>query len=422
MDTVRAVRRRYLFLSALRWYATGLTFPVQVLLFTARGLDLSTIGLLIALFSGLVVLLELPTGSLADLLGRRRTMLVSAGTYVCSALCVAVAQQWWQFAVALALSATARALGSGPLEAWYVDTVRAIDPKASLRTGISWGWAAEALALGAAATIGGAIPRWVNGLSGDGLILPLSIPALCAAAVGMCSLIAHAVLMVEPQCQRRRAGVSGQIRDGVRLAWVDPAIRLLVTRTALIGVAIIALETLAPLQFAELLGGPERAAAAYGILVTAAWLGSGAGSAAAPALCRVVGRTPLATAAVATALTAVAVSLLGMGGFVLAAVGYVLAYVLAGVPGPLAAEVLHERVDAARRATLVSVNSLALQVGALGGALAIPRLASAHGFGYGWLAATAALLLAAALTLAARRPAAHRQELPADVRRFAVTR
>jgi hypothetical protein len=406
--TVRDIRRRYLFLSGLRWFATGLTFPVQMLLYAARGLDLSTVGLLLALYSGLIVLLELPTGGLADLLGRRRTMLVSAGTYVCSALCVAFAHEWWQFAIAVSLSATARALGSGPLDAWYVDTVRATDPHASLRAGISWGWAIEALSLGVAATVGGALPGWFDWLPGGGPLVPLSIPALGAATVGISSLIAHAILMQEPRVSRAArvvAGVPAQVRDGARLAWRDPVIRLLVARTAAIGIAIITLEILAPLQFAALLGGPERAAAAYGVLVTAAWLGSGAGSALAPALCR--RNNPLTTAAVATVLNGVAVLLIGVHGFVFAAAGYVLAYVLAGVPGPLAMEVLHERVDAARRATLVSVDSLALQLGVLGGSLTVPRLAGAVGYGYGWLAAALALLLAASLTLAARRLSIH---------------
>lgn len=426
--TVRAVRRRYLFLSGLRWFATGLTFPVQMLLYAARGLDLSTIGLLLALFSGLIVLLELPTGGLGDLLGRRRTMLVSAGTYVCSALCVAIAHEWWQFAIAVSLSALARALGSGPLDAWYVDTVRAIEPGASLRAGISRGWAIEALALGVAATVGGTLPGWFAWLPEDGLLVPLSVPALGAATLGLASLTAHAILMVEPRRPRGRAvsrrhvvlGVPGQIRDGARLAWADPVIRLLVARTATIGVAIITLEMLAPLQFAALLGGPERAAAAYGVLATAAWLGSGAGSAAAPALCRLIGGHGLRTAAVGTALTGAAVGLLGLaaagvggtgkvgGAVILAAAGYVLAYVLAGVPGPLAMEVLHDRVDAARRATLISVDSLALQLGVLGGSLAVPRLAEHAGFGYGWFGATMALLLAALLTVAARRSLASR--------------
>jgi MFS family permease len=433
-------QRRYLLLCGLRWLSTGLVFPVQMLLYTARGLDLSTVGLLVALYAATVIVLELPTGSLADLLGRRHTMLVACATSVVALLSLAFAQLWWQFAIASVVSAIARALSSGPLEAWYVDTVRAADPTASLRTGISRGWAVEALGLGVAATLGGWLPgRFDGGLAADALISPFSVPVLGAAAIGMVSLVAHAGLMVEPPRAKTAAAnrlvaavraVPRQIADGVRLASVNPVVRLLVLRIAAIGLAIATLEVLFPLQLVVMLGSPERAGAAYGLLATAAWLGSAAGSATAPALCRAGTRvglgTPLSTAAVATAVNGGAVALIGLaaagpGGFVLAAVGYVLAYLVGGVPGPLSTEALHERVDAARRATLVSVGSLALQLGVLVGGLLVPRLAQSAGYPYGWLAAAVALAVAALLTVRADARARTASTAPAvPDRRVAV--
>jgi MFS family permease len=395
-------------------------------------------GLLVALYSATVITLELPTGGLADLLGRRRTALLAGAISVIGLLTLAFAQHWWQFAIASMVSATARALGSGPLEAWYVDTVRTADPGASLRTGISRGWAVEALGLGIAATLGGWLPGSVGGALPDGgLLSPFSVPVLVAAGVAATSLLAHALLMTEqapatgPVTHHAASGrlaaavrgVPAQVADGVRLASRDPVVRVLVLRTAAIGIAISALEILTPLQMAELLGSPGRAAFACGVLATAAWLGSAAGSAAAPALCRAGTRVglpaPLSTATACTALNAGAVALIGLaaagpGGFWLAAAGFVLSYVIGGVPGPLTTEVMHERVDATRRATLVSVGSLALQMGALTGSLLVPRLAQWAGFPYGWAMATLALLVAAALTArAGARISAPEEPVPA---------
>ena len=410
-------QRRYLALIGLRWGATGLVIPVQMLLYTARGLDLTTIGLLVALYSALIVALELPTGGLADLMGRRRTMLVAGVFLVAAMLAVAFSQHAWQFAAASVLSAVGRALSSGPIESWYVDTVRAADPEASLRAGLSRGWAVEAVALGVAAIVGGAVPQWFDGLAADGLLVPFSIPALAAAGLAVVSMVATALLMTEPPRTAAPVGlgatlrgVPGQVADGVRLAWHDPVIRLLVGRTAMIGTSLFVLEILTPLQFAALLGGPEKAAAAYGVVVTGAFLGSAAGAAAAPALCRITGGHPLSVAALATAATALGAGLIGLtavgvGGFVLAVGGYLLAYLAGGVPGPLATEALHERVGAARRATLVSVSSLALQLGGLGGSLGAAPLAQRAGFGWGWAVCAGALLVATALTVAARRRA-----------------
>ncbi|GAA4450965.1 MFS transporter [Phytohabitans houttuyneae] len=414
MITAVQAQRRYLLLTGLRWSATGLILPVQVLLYAVRGIDLPTIGLLMALYSGLVVVLELPTGGLADQLGRRRTMLIASVFLVTTPLIAAFAQVWWHFAVAAVSSAIGRALGSGPVEAWYVDTVRAADPTAPLRRGISWGWAVECVGLGGAAIVGGAIPQAFRGLPDDGLITPISVPALAAAGVAAVSLAAHAALMKEPPrpaAVNLRAvfrAVPAQISFGVRLAAADPVIRLLVLRTAAFGLAINTLETLSPLQFANLLGGAERGAAAYGLLAAGAFLGTAAGAASAPALCRVGRSAPLSVAAVCTglstvALGAIALAAAGIGGFALAAVAYLGAYVLSGPSGPLAAEALHERVSERERATLVSVMSLGQQLGGFVGALAISRLAASAGYVYGWLAAAVALAGAAFVTLRAGR-------------------
>jgi MFS family permease len=407
-------QRRYLVLTGLRWSATGLIIPVQVLLYSVRGIDLPTIGLLMALYSGLVVLLELPTGGLADQLGRRRTMLVASVFLVATPLVAAFAQVWWHFAVAAVSSALGRALGSGPVESWYVDTVRAADPTAPLRRGISWGWAVECVGLGGAAIIGGVIPQFFRGLPDDGLITPISVPALAAAGVAATSLAAHAALMKEPPrsaAVNLRAAVRAvptQVSHGVRLAAADPVIRLLALRTAAFGLALNSLETLSPLQFAALLGGAERGAAAYGLLAAGAFLGVAAGAASAPVLCRAAPSAPLSIAAVCTglstvALGAIALAAAGVGGFVLAAVAYLGTYVLSGPAGPLAAEALHERVSERERATLVSVMSLAQQLGAFVGALAISRLAASAGYAYGWLAAALTLGGAVVVTVRAGR-------------------
>lgn len=417
--TVAGVQRRYLLLIGLRWAATGLILPVSMLIYATRGIDLPTAGLLVALYSGLVVLLELPTGGLADQLGRRRTMLLASGFLVLAPLCMAFAQVWWQFAIASTASALGRSLGSGPVEAWYVDTIRAIDPDVSLRAGLSRGWAVEAVGLGLAATIGGAAPGLASGLANDGLITPFSVPALGAAALAVVSMIAHAALMTEtlgPGNTARSRGsaraavraVPTQVLHGVRVAWREPVVRLIVAHGAAIGLFLNSIEMLAPLQFAAMLGGPERAAFAYGLLVTGAFLGTAAGSAAAPALCRLLPLSPLAVAALVTVVGAAAVGLVGLasagpGGFALAAAGYLGVYTLTGPAGPLAAEAVHNRVTERERATLISVESLALQLGAFIGAISVARLAAWVGFGAGWLAATLALVIAALLIVAARR-------------------
>src|SRR5262245_26947159 len=331
---------RYIALSGLQWLPIGLVAPVLVLLFRARGLELPVIGVLFAVYTVVVILLELPTGSFADVLGRRRTLVISRILSVVSLAGMAVATDVIQFGAVMALAGTARALQSGPLEAWYVDSARAADPEADVRRGISRAWAVEAAALAIGAIVGGLLPSLVNGLPPDGLLIPLSIPWLAAAVLQGLGLIAVVLLMIEPP-NRAHAPVGRIVRDvpstvanGLRLAGGDRTIRLVLGATATFGFALAALETVAPVQFATLLGGEDRASGAYGVLVTLAFFGTSLGSAAAPRAAAVVGSGPR-TAALVTALMAVALGGMATGAsFLVVAALYVAFYLFAGLAGP----------------------------------------------------------------------------------------
>lgn len=74
---------------------------------------------------------------------------------------------------------------SGPLDAWYVDTVHATDPAADLRPGLSWGGAACYGGLAAGALAGGATALLATGGGGptSDRIIWLSVPVLAGAVM-----------------------------------------------------------------------------------------------------------------------------------------------------------------------------------------------------------------------------------------------
>ena len=401
--TATQAERRFILLSGLQWLPVGLVAPVLVLLLRSRGLDLPVIGALFALYSTVVIALELPTGGVADVLGRRRSLVVSRLLSVGGLIGMAVATDVPAFGTAILVLGAARALQSGPLEAWYVDAVHSADPGAEVQRGISRGWALEALGLAAGAVTGGLLPQLVSGLPADGLIAPFSVPFLLASALTAAGLAAVLVLMREPPRHRARPSAGRIVRDvphtiaaGLRLASGDRTIVLVLGATLAFGFALAALEIVAPVQFAQLLGSEESASAAFGVLITLAFLGSAVGSAIAPRMAALL-NSASRTAALVTALIAVSFVGLAMGApFVVAAALYVGIYLLAGISGPLRNDILHLRVDAAQRATLLSVRSLLRQLGGLAGSLSIPLLVAVT-FGIGWLAAAGVVLAGAAL-------------------------
>jgi hypothetical protein len=234
------------------------------------------------------------------------------------------------------------------------------------------------------------------------VLIPLSIPWLAAAVLQALGLIAVVLLMVEPPTVSR-APVSRIVRDvpstvanGLRLAGGDRTIRLVLGATAAFGFALSALETVAPVQFASLLGGEERASGAYGVLVTLAFFGTSIGSAVAPRAAMSIGSGPR-TAALVTALMAVALAGMATGAtFILVAALYVAFYLFAGLAGPLNNESLHQRVDADQRATLLSVVSLAQMSGGLVSNLLVPAIAAVS-FSLGWAVAAVIVLVGAVL-------------------------
>jgi MFS family permease len=401
--TASQAERRYLILSGLQWLPAGLVIPIMVLLFQARGVELPVVGAIFALYSAVVIALELPTGSLADVLGRRRTLLVSRVLAVVSLGAMAVAQDAVGFGLAMVVSGVSRSLQSGPLEAWYVDAVHAADPDAEVRRGISRGWAVEAVAIAVGAVTGGLIPGLVGSATLPAGLTALSVPFLGAAALTVVGFVAVALLMREPAVTTRRPALRDIVRDvpvtirgGLDLAGRDRTIRLVLGAMLAFGFALSALEVLSPLQFAVLLGGEEQASAAYGVLVTLAFLGTAGGSAVAPRVAEAVRSAPRA-AALTTGLIALALIGMAIGStFVVVAAMYVAVYVFAGVAGPLKNDTLHQRVDATQRATLLSVASLGQMLGGLVGSLVTPILA-VNGFGVAWVGAAAVVLVGAGL-------------------------
>ena len=156
---LRLLRRRYHLLLALRWLPSGLFMTVFVLLMSDRGLSLAEIGVGTAT-QGLVMLaLELPSGGLADALGRK-PVLVLAGALgiVASGLLLAV-DGVALLAVVFAIQGVSRALDSGPLQSWFVDASFAADPGVDIERELGRAGVVICAAIGAGALAASGIVR-----------------------------------------------------------------------------------------------------------------------------------------------------------------------------------------------------------------------------------------------------------------------
>lgn len=403
----RHVRRTFLVLCATRWLPTGVTIPVLFVLLQQRGLSLAEIGLISGLGSAVVALLELPTGGLADAVGRRPVLLVAGVLSLCSTTIVAFSSSVVLFVLAWTIEGVFRALDSGPLEAWYVDETLAADPAADIEAGL----ATESLVISAAIATGALLGGLLALLPDPDGLPTLAVPVLVAIALRVVDLAAVWTLLAEHRAAgpagagRARAalrsvrGCSRTVREALGLLRASQALLALATIEMLWGAGMSGVEMLSGPRMVELVGDPSDGVAAYALTTAAAWSISGAGAAAAPWVARRTGSwvTAAIVTRVAQGLGAMlAVVIAGPAGLVLGYAGF---YLVHGAANVAHYGLMHRHTSSAHRATMVSVNSLTSRLGGVIAAPALGAIAAGQGLVTAFAVSAMILVLPAPLYL-----------------------
>ncbi|MGH3746108.1 MAG: MFS transporter [Micromonosporaceae bacterium] len=399
----RRLTRAYWTCHFLRWLPLGLVLPVMALLPADRGLSVAEIGVVFGVYAAVAAVLELPTGNLADVLGRKPVLIAAAlfeavwyGGYL-------IADSVVLFAVALALGGVGRALASGALEAWYVDQVYATSPGADVRPGLGGAMFLTNMAVftGAVAAAGtpllGVDLSWVDSVS----VLPVAAALLCGTGY----LVAVAALVTE---SRPHAGVRGALRelrrqprvmrDVMRAAAGAGRIRLLLIAGAAVGLGMGSVEAFWQPQFASVLDDPQRATSVFGLLVGASTLVGGVASIVAAGLpARVTRRPDLICAGLVASLGASIVLLAVAPTFAIAAAAFLVVYFFLELRAPLAQAMLHQAAPSGLRASVLSAYAMSTSIGAAVAAVGLGALAATWGVEAIWTIA-GALVIAGAST------------------------
>ncbi len=223
--TEQRIQRSLRLFYAFRLLATSyFYFPIFMLFQQARGLSFFERLALGAVYSAVIILVELPTGVFADRIGRRRSMLIGALTMVASCLIAVRAHSFGTFAVAEALAAVSIALCSGADSAYLFDFLDQHDRvhEYSRRESTASAWHMFGMAVAAA---------------GSGILaeIDLSLPYLATAGVAAIAAVIACMLhddqpitVASPAparevlrswgAQMRRA--VGEVSGNARLGWM----------------------------------------------------------------------------------------------------------------------------------------------------------------------------------------------------------
>lgn len=360
-----AARRVFLTLTATRWFPIGLVVGLMTLLPLDRGLTVAETMAAFAFSGWIVFALELPTSGFADAFGRRPVYLVAAIVQVTAVSVYLVADSFWEFAVGSILMGVFRALDSGPLEAWFVDTVHATRPGTDVDKPLADSATLLGVAIATGALISGALVWW-HPLPGASALL---LPFLVYAVLAVVHLLAVLVLLKEPRAAAHTSGFQRAvhsakespqvIREGLGMLSTNQVLRGLVIVEVFWSVGMVVFETFQPIRLGELLGSEERAGAWMGIVAAAGWGVFALGSTLAG---RLSGRLGIArTAILARVLNGVGAVLMGLAaGPVALVAAYLFTYSMHGAGGPMQAALLHREAQARNRATVLSIASMAM--------------------------------------------------------------
>ena len=397
----RSILAGYFTLAGLYTLSAALIWGVNTLFLLDAGLSFFEVFVANAAFSAGMVVFEVPTGVVADTLGRRVSFLLSVAVLAVTTLLYVGLAEVGAGVVAFAAVSVGMGLGftfySGAMEAWLVDALAATGYTGVLDRVFARGQQVTG-AMMLVGTVGGGLLGQVD------LSLPYLVRSGLLAAV---FVVAYSVMHDLGFTPRRVAAgeLPGEIvrnaRAGVRFGWDQHSLRLLMLAAAVqTGFFTWAFYASQP----YLLGLLESDAVwISGLVAAGVALSMIAGNQVvhvASRRCRL--RTTLLLGAAATE-TAAAVVLGLAGSFWVALPAFLLVTASLGVTGPVRSAYFHDVVASEQRATVVSFDSMVSNAGGIAGQTSLGALGEARSVGSAFVAGGIATAIALPLLARVRR-------------------
>ena len=100
------------------------TSPIIVLYFLSNGLSLSQVAILTSIHTLIIAFFEIPSGAIADIFGRKRTLVFAGLMAVIGSVTFAFSHSFLSFVLAEAFFALFISFTSGTDTAWLYDTLK----------------------------------------------------------------------------------------------------------------------------------------------------------------------------------------------------------------------------------------------------------------------------------------------------------
>lgn len=412
MPTPRSIQRTYLLLMLGNTLAASFIWGINTIFLLDAGLSNLEAFAANAFFTAGMVVFEVPTGIVADTVGRRMSYLLGTLTLTASTLLYVLLWEiqapFWEWALSSMLLGLGFTFFSGAVEAWLVDALTATGYTGTMESVFGRGQIVSGAAMLTGSVAGGFIAQQTS----------LGVPFVIRAGILLVMFFVAFRLMHDVGFTAEKGGrpvaemrkiASASVDYGLRV----PAVKWLMVESLFTGgVGIYAFYALQP-YLLELYGDPH----AYQIAGLVAAIVAGAqilGGIAAPWI-RKIFRRRTSALLVTAGLSTVTLTLTGIVGSFWAVIALIVVWgLLFAATLPIRQSYLNGLIPSRQRATILSFDSLTSSAGGVWAQPVLGRAADVWGYGSSYLI-SAAISAAALPALALSR----RQNAPADTQELA---
>lgn len=387
-------------------FAMGLTVSVVALALIDRGMDLFQISLLFGVYSLTTMALELPFGGLADSIGRKPVFLTAVVASLMSLALFLSSSDFYVLAMSFAFIGFGRALRSGTLDAWFVETFKETAPNTDVQPVLAKAQSANAMGLAIGAVLGGILPDYLGWVATD-LGFSVYDVSYAASFAVMLGVFIFTKLAIEEKPRALSPKALGQgfanvplvIKDAGLLALRHPSLSILMASLTFFLMATNPVEVIWPTHAKPMLS-EGLANTAIGALTATYFFSIAFGAFLSPYVNRIFKRQhALTLAATFVCLAVVQIALAMQGGIFGFVAFFVLFAVFLGVSETPASSILHQCVGDKQRSTMLSLKSLIQQLGAALGLVSVGAVAEVYSTPVAWSVGAVFLIIAGVLAL-----------------------
>ncbi|MEZ9652621.1 MFS transporter [Vibrio lentus] len=392
----------------LHWTVVGLLIPVIILIFQSRGLNLTEVGIVMAVWIGSTTILEIPVGGLADTIGRKKTYSYSLVLTLLGCLNLLYANSLSSILISAMFLGASRAVYSGTLDAWFYDAFSRIPGDNSYHTAMAKVNVFVTVGLATGCLLGGVLPNsMVSSYFESFDVYDISIFVTSVSSI----ILLFLTRLLLPHEQRsikvhHQNTVTTAVQTSIKALTFSLnhwTLRLVIQATLTFGAAMSAVENLWQPYLSELMGLHSKDLTLFGIISALYFLMAALSSIVSVPLLKVFGGSHKALMFVTRALAGLSLILLANTNNTMSfALLYLTFFFLLTMGNNSEQVLLNENTPEEMRSTILSISSFAVTGGGVLASLASGFISEYYGISLSWILCGSVLLISSLYFLGCR--------------------